>query len=383
MPNINSFSMRRVIPLVVVLLALLPSALRAETTPPPSPVRLDYYFQPGCNDCDRVNRLVLPRLEEECRGRYVLYRHDCDRPEVFMELIRKMEQLGVNRNDTVSMIVDDRLYLGGYHEISRRLIPAVSKQLEPATAPVSPSTPRRFVFTCVTVAVAGLLDGINPCVFSTLVFFLSLLATVKVPGRKLLLAGSCYCLACFLTYLLLGFGLFRFLQLFSLWQWLRTTLEIAMAAVLLLFAVISFLDAWNYRRQGRAEAVKLQLPHRVKLLIHRIMRRNLTYRSLLAGAFLTGILVTLLEAVCTGQVYLPTLVLLTREAGAASVWTALLLLYNLMFILPLVVLFGGFFCGIKIPALLRLSKNNVTVSKTLLGVFFLLLAVLLLAFRRM
>jgi len=342
------------------------------------PVRVDFYFQPGCHDCEKVERLTLPQLADECPGQYELRRYDASRPDVLPELVKRLEKLGVNRNDTVSMIVADRVYLGGYDEIAAKLIPLVKaggKTPEPV-APEGSPTPHHhhFVFTLSTVTVAGLLDGINPCVFSTLVFFLSLLAAARVSGRKLLLTGAVYCLACFLTYLALGFGLFRFLRLLESWHGLQLGLEFGMAAVLVILAGVSFADAWNYRRVRRSEAVRLQLPDRVKRLIHRIMRHNLTYRRLVPGALLTGMLVTLLEAVCTGQVYLPTLVLLTREASGPSVWLAYLLWYNLMFIVPLLVLFGCFSWGANLPLLLRWSKRNVTVSKTLLGMFFLVLA---------
>ena len=361
----------------IILILLSPWLCRGESpvAVAPAKIKIDYYFQPGCKDCERVNRLVLPQLEEECTGQYELLRHDTDKPEVFLALIRRMEQLGINRNETVSMIVADRIYLGGYREISRKLIPQVKQALTPGVMQAVPTVqPHHIIFTISTVTIAGLLDGINPCVFSTLVFFLSLLATARVSGRKLLLTGSFYCLACFVTYLTLGFGLFRFLQLFDAYKWLRLTLEIAMAVILLLFAALSFIDAWHYQRSADAEAVKLQLPRRIKLLIHRIMRRNLTYARLVPGALLTGVLVTLLEAVCTGQVYLPTLVLMTREAGSPSIWMAYLLLYNLMFIVPLILLFGGFYWGLSVSSLLKLSKRNVIISKVLLGIFFVLLA---------
>ena len=65
------------------------------------------------------------------------------------------------------------------------------------------------------IIVAGLIDGINPCVFSTLVFFMSLLAVAKIKGRKLLLTGSAYCTACFITYFLMGFGVLNALRFLS------------------------------------------------------------------------------------------------------------------------------------------------------------------------
>jgi len=107
------------------------------------------------------------------------------------------------------------------------------------------------------------------------------------------------------------------------------------------------------------------------------MKYGISYQTLLPGIFLIGILVTVFESVCTGQVYIPTLVLMTKDASGLK-WMLLLLLYNLMFILPLVIIFIAVFKGVKTPRLLEWSKRNVFISKLGLGCFFLLLAAVML-----
>jgi cytochrome c biogenesis protein CcdA len=51
-----------------------------------------------------------------------------------------------------------------------------------------------------------------------------------------------------------------------------------------------------------------------------------------------------------------------------------LLAYNLLFILPLVLVFIAVYSGLRSETLLRWSSRNVVFSKTLLGVFFIGLA---------
>ena len=89
---------------------------------------------------------------------------------------------------------------------------------------------------------------------------------------------------------------------------MRLGIEIVLIALLLLFALLSFRDAWRFRRSGKSSSVTLQLPEKVKNRIHAVMWSGLKFRYLLPGAFTVGVLVTVLESVCTGQVYLPTLV---------------------------------------------------------------------------
>jgi hypothetical protein len=150
-----------------------------------------------------------------------------------------------------------------------------------------------------------------------------------------------------------------------------------MAALLVGFAALSFLDAWRFHQTGNPSSVTLQLPDRIKDRIHRTMKAGLRYNRLLPAVFVVGILVTALESVCTGQVYVPTLALLARAEGPASRWFVLLLLYNLMFILPLAVLLVLVWRGLGTPRLLAWSRRHVVPAKILLGLLFLALAAIL------
>ena len=78
---------------------------------------------------------------------------------------------------------------------------------------------------------------------------------------------------------------------------------------------MSLRDAFVFRTTGKAADIKLQLPKPIKMRIHRIISGNLSGGKLVAGAIVTGFLVTLLEAVCTGQVYIPTIILMTHQEG--------------------------------------------------------------------
>jgi len=105
------------------------------------------------------------------------------------------------------------------------------------------------------------------------------------------------------------------------------------------------------------------------------MRRGLGSASIFWGGLLIGTAVTVLESVCTGQVYVPTLVLILKDStySESRAWL-LLLLYNLLFILPLVTVFTAVYFGLKTEALLTWSRRNVVASKLLLGLFFVLMA---------
>ena len=350
-------------------------------------ITIEYYFQPGCAECELIDNNVLPVLAERFSGLYDLKKYDIGVKENFIKLAARQDKFGITSNEPVSMIVDGRFFLNGYKNIEPELPAKIDEALSlpPLAEEMVPAKPdanavlesRSGKITLAAVLAAGLIDGINPCVFSTLIFFISLLAVSGVTGRKLLLVGSVYCLACFVSYLALGFGLFRFIKLFSEYKMLQSVFEGVVIIALAVLAFLSFKDAWLYGKTGSTGSVTLQLPESLKKTIHSIMRKGLHYRYLVPGAFIMGIAVTAVESVCTGQVYVPALALLAQKS-LASRWLLYLVLYNVMFIIPLLVLFGLAFGGMNSAKFIELSRRNVVPSKIARGLFFIAMAVLIL-----
>ncbi|MFA6567323.1 MAG: hypothetical protein WCS96_03855, partial [Victivallales bacterium] len=96
-----------------------------------------------------------------------------------------------------------------------------------------------------------------------------------------------------------------------------------------------------------------------------------------AGAFGAGVLVTVIESACTGQIYVPVLAFLSKTEGVMSIWLAYLLLYNLMFVLPLVGLLFAVYFGISSLRLASLTSLDAFTGKILMGTLFAFLAVLM------
>ncbi len=358
------------------------------------PVIIDYFFEPGCPECLRVSREILPELREHYAGFYRIERHDTGVVSNVVMLIAYQQALGITNNASVSMVVDYGHALCGIDEISSGLTPLLDRLIEermfPGWQPPQPvlweankgietARERAKAFTVPAVLAAGLIDGINPCAISTLVFFMSMLVAAGVRGGGLLLMGAAYTFASFVTYTAIGFGLLRSLHMLEAYPAARIAFETALAMILLILAALSFRDAFRYRRSHNPVDVTVQLPAKIKKLIHALIRNGVRSRHILIGGFAAGVFVTALETVCTGQVYVPTLALVLRDAGGAvgafraRMW-GLLLLYNAMFILPLMVAIILTRYGLTTQAMLKLSRKNVPFSKILLGLFFLALA---------
>ena len=351
-------------------------------------VSLEFDSQPGCRTCEKIRTLILPELEDRYEGRFHLTEYDTSRKENFIRLLAILDRLKVQSNQSAHLLVNNSVLLAG-GEIGEKIFTVMDQQLSSdSKQPDAESEPEQTRwqtllqnkasgFSIGAVIIAGLADGVNPCVFSTLVFFISVLTVAKVRRRKLLLTGITYCLACFLTYLGLGCGLFYCLRFLGGFSIIRSALDWGMVFVLLLFALISFQDAMRFKRGVGKEGIRLKLPAAFSNRIRNLLKRGMSCHVLLPGIFLTGILVTILESVCTGQVYIPTLVLMAKETGGIK-WFLLLLLYNLMFILPLLLIFVIVYRGVSTMQLIRWSRHHIIFSKYLLAALFLLLALLIL-----
>jgi hypothetical protein len=353
-------------------------------------IRIEFFYTEGCATCARVEAEILPQLEAMFGGLYRLDRVDIDVDTNYLRLAAYQERLAIDDRATSVLVVNrTRAYAdwaqihGGFLDDLGRI---VSGAIE--TSVTAPDTHgealslddldrRARRFTVAGVALAGLIDGVNPCAISTLVFFISILGVMKVRGSRLALIGALFCITSFVTYIAIGFGLFRLLYLFAGFRSMRRGLELGMAVLLLVLAILSLRDALRYRAGGQAGDITLKLPRRVSEAIHNVIRGGLSTRRILWGSVAAAFLVTVLESVCTGQVYVPTLVLVLRHGQSVPLVIALLLLYNAMFILPLIVALGFAYHGTRTERFVHWSRAHVVPSKLALAALFVALAALI------
>jgi cytochrome c biogenesis protein CcdA len=199
-------------------------------------------------------------------------------------------------------------------------------------APMGGMTEYLPAVTLGTVVVGGLIDGINPCAFTVLLLFVTaMLATLQAGNAvdinraraRIFGMGSIYIASVFLTYLALGAGLLATSALFSRFHAparIGALLAIGMGLWMLKDVFLPYLGP-------RLAAPKFVGQWTID------SARKATLPALIIG----GILIGLCTVPCSGAVYLAVLSLLSLQSSAL-VGFAYLILYNLMFILPLVAL---------------------------------------------
>lgn len=343
-------------------------------------VHLSYYFSPGCRSCERFLSQEVPALERELGVLLEIERVNIFDPGQYEPYLRLLRRLGEEERAYPAIVAGERV-LQGDREIEAGLREAVRELSArrdaaggrpPAAGPMGEAP--AVDLAILPVIAAGLLDGINPCAFTTLIFLISALAVAGRSRREVLVLGLFYSASVFVTYFLIGLGFLGAVRYAQSYAQIAAVIRWALVAVLAVFAVLSLYDFLRLRR-GETAKVLLQLPTAMKRQIHASIRTRARSAALVGSALVLGFLVSLFELACTGQVYLPTIVYMVR-AGRQLRGYGYLLLYNVGFIAPLLVVFALSFAGLSLKGLTAFFQKSMAAVKLALAGLFAALAVL-------
>ncbi|MFA5314330.1 MAG: hypothetical protein WC409_00100 [Candidatus Omnitrophota bacterium] len=347
-------------------------------------VEVKVFHQPHCMACVKLLHDVIPPMAEKFGGRVrwtyldILQRENY---EIFLQLEKDLgKKLG-----TPTVVVGRRVLIG-LADNADHLESIIEGQLGGSGAETLPLRAGVNIlehfrsFGPFAVIGAGLVDGINPCAFTVIVFFVSFLSLMGYRRREMLLIGCAYILAVFLTYLAIGLGLFNVLYRLDAVFWLSKGLYFLVGALSVFLGCLAVRDYLYYKRTGRTDDMALQLPRIVKNKIHAIVgmyyrkgtgERKKAMGGLFVSALVVGFLISVLEAVCTGQLYLPTIVIVLREGSMRVRALFYLFVYNFMFIIPLVVVLALALIGATSRDFEAFAKKRMGLIKLAMAAVFL------------
>ena len=173
----------------------------------------------------------------------------------------------------------------------------------------------------------GFLDGLNPCAISVLMIFISLLVSIGL-NKKSLLVGLFFIIGETLSNFLLGFGILKVTE--SLYQFniVLNIIYILSILICIYIFVINSIDIYNGFRKNNV--IKNQLSDNIKYKSFSVISKHLFSKFLLFIALIMGFIIAVLEFGCTGQLYLPSILNMN-----GSIFY--LVIYNLFFALPLII----------------------------------------------
>jgi len=351
-------------------------------------IYIAYFDSPGCKECRRVEYMLQSIRRDFPTVRVRRFFTSDRRSQLFQEAIS--HRLGVPAEKRLltpavfvgretfirEEVVDSRIRSCVGRYLDRGTECAWEDDLDLAAAEDSLHQRMRSVGLG-AVIVGGLIDGINPCAFATLILFVSYMRSARRDRRKLLAIGGAFIAAVFLSYFAVGMGLSELALLAEGVPYLDAIVTWAIILLCILLAVLSLRDA-QIARRGQHRAMTLQLPHGFKDRIHRVFIRFGRTRYLVLGGLLLGTLISMLELVCTGQIYFP-LIKFMASSGKGDRGRALLLLlvYNLCFVVPLLAILGAAYLGATSERLTGILKRNLAATKVATAFFFGALATLL------
>ncbi len=209
-----------------------------------------------------------------------------------------------------------------------------------------------------SVAFLGLADGVNPCAFAALVFLISFL-TVK--GRKkatVLLSALFFSAGIFFFYFIFGWAAAVFLaRNFSFYPLVAKAVKTGIVVFCFISALLQLLDVFKPRGK------KSSLSEGTIKKIHGILRIN--KNVLFFMFFFAGTAVSFSELLCTGQIYIPTIVMISQISWKSLV---LLFIYNLMFIAPLLGIITIYAVTSDLAPIQRTVQKNIKILKLFMAI---------------
>lgn len=348
---------------------------------------LVFFVKPGCRECDRVDSL-LKALCAGDPGLTVLRRNITETDGLLLNRrLSDLRRVPLKETGRTPAVFGRDGWLTGDAITG----PALEKLLADSrraggddTWTVLPESERAGVaarvqsaYAGLSMAVilgAGLLDGVNPCAFATLIFLISYLRVARRSPREILMVGGAFVSAVYLTYFAIGLGLHGALGALAGLSGLRGAVNLGFALLAGVLALLSIRDG-VLARSGRLREMNLQLPGFLKERIRGVIREGAKARRFVLFAFVSGALISLLELACTGQVYAP-IVNQIRQGSLNAVGA--LAAYNAAFVAPLLLVFALAYGGLQSESLIRFQQRHTATVRFATAALFLTLAGLLL-----
>ncbi len=299
-------------------------------------VDLVLFYGRGCPYCAAMREYLASAQQQHPQLRVTEYEvyFDSDNARLFEQLAGAYH---TEIQGVPTVFLGDAVIVGYAEEMQPQIEQLISQCIETGcVSPLArlaeqPPAPTAPTLTLTAVVVAAAVDAINPCAFAVLIVLIT--GVLAAGGRqRVLYAGLAFSLAIFISYYLMGIGLYSAVEAAGATQ----ALYIAVGVLAILIGLFNLKD---YLWYGKWFVMEVPLSWRPAL------KRIIQGVTSVPGAFLTGFVVSLFLLPCTSGPYIVILGLLGRTATRASalLW---LLLYNAIFVVPMIAITGAVYFGL-------------------------------------
>ena len=377
----------------LVILMGLASFIYAQQLP-----ELMVFHSPSCHRCLEAKKELMPAVEKKYKGKLVIEYYDItDTSNLKLFFGLKDKYNPEMKEFNLPVFFMKGRFLNTKTDLGDNLYNFIDASLEALDNQVIivneiDLTERFKDFKPWIIFGSGLVDGINPCAFTVIIFFISYLALQGYRKKELVAIGLSFIFSVFVTYSLIGLGLFNFLyRMKSFWLFARV-FNISVGIFSSILGILALYDLFKYIKTRDTQGLILQLPRAIKNRIHSVItlhyrkskskedgldKPRVTLLRLILSALITGFLVSILEAVCTGQLYLPTIAFVLKTTPLKLQAFLYLLAYNIMFILPLLVIFLLALLGVTSSQFANFLKKHLVSVKVIMAFVFFSLGIFL------
>jgi len=319
------------------------------------------YYGDGCHHCAKVEKFIKDNSFDVLIERKEIY-HDKINAEEFNRVCAE-EGIGLMDRGVPFLYADEACFIGDQQIIS--YLSTQQKNIETPDSNISFSNPKENFSESLTMPIligAALVDSINPCEFAVL---LILIATILASGnrKRALLTGLAYSASIFISYFLMGLGLYSVISSFG-------TPVVFMKIIGGLAIIIGLFNIKDYFWYGKVFLMEVPLSWRPKL---KSLVRSITGPL---SAFLIGFIVSLFLLPCTSGPYIVILGMLGHgETFLRAVW--LLVLYNFIFILPMIAISIGMYFGMNVEKAEETRSKNLRLLHLIAGVIMIIMGLFL------
>jgi len=292
--------------------------------------------------------------------------HNATNQALFLAMDQK---LGITSAGVPTIIIGNHA-LVGEDQIRDQLEQVIlQEEASPAGSAAGNSTlsgncPGTFTtLTIPLIIVCAGIDSINPCAITVLVILL-LSITALQSRRQVLMVGITYIAAVFLFYIISGIGVLSFVHVSGI----SSAIALAAAVIAIVLGAINIIEA-----AVKKEGFLLAIPESKKPVIERYI-----LTATLPAAFVLGVLVGIFELPCTGGIYLTILGLISNTL-TFSEGVPYLLLYNFVFVLPLIIILLAVVLGIPPERVNTWRLANRRMLRFAIGIAMILVGVFILA----
>ncbi|EKE10781.1 MAG: cytochrome c biogenesis protein transmembrane region [uncultured bacterium] len=362
--------MKKYIIIFILLITPLIFFFNAKAEEAPLKKKAVYFYSETCVHCERVDRYFK---EEDIYNIYDIEKIEASGPYNASYLNKFFDAFSVpaDKRGFPVIFFQDKMILGDEPIINNFLI-----EIEKVDALESP-TPEKVSemlnvknnnlgssadVSLVVLVWAALVDAINPCAFAVLILLMATVISAK--GRKgALYSGLLFSLAIFVSYFMMGLGLYKAIGFFNLTK----IFSIVIGIVAIIIGLANLKDFFWY---GKIFVMEVPFSWRPKM---QAIIKNVTSPI---GALGAGFLVSLFLLPCTSGPYIVILGLLAQKENLTRT-ISLLFIYNLIFVLPMVLITLGMYFGIRAKGLENWRQKNTRILHLIAGTIMLFIGVYL------